>query len=228
MSKNNIGQEAKDSLKEIINDLFVNDMKKINEEKHHQLKEGLEGVKREVTSKLNLTIEKVRKSSEAIEENRKKVVESIEDNKVEAVSEIEEIVGKSGNLTNEIISDGEKEIGSKIESLTNSTEAFREEYGVKLNELRVNIIEKADNDKEVQNNFINNEFKTLEEILTNHFEEIKNIQDTLNNNQIVILNKFNEGVSNIKEINDINSKRSYIFYAIIIALLLTNIFLMKV
>ncbi|MGL4848277.1 MAG: hypothetical protein ACRC28_05040 [Clostridium sp.] len=249
MIKNDMGQEAKESLKEIIGELFINDIKKINEENSEKLKKDLKSVENKVVG-LNLTLGKIEDSSEdngkkilkRIEESKEDILDKIKESKENALAGIEEIVKGSTQLTNEIIGDKEKQVGDKIEILQSLVKDVGEEHKSKLSRFELESSERNNKVKEEQDILINQQFERIQEILRENQNLVKNEINEVKENQEKSNKVIDEEITNVKndityvketlisklnEMNAMNTKKNYIFYSIIIALLLINILLLK-
>lgn len=243
ITKNNIGEEAKSGLKEIINTLFIEDLIRINEENHKTIQNQITSVQKDVSSEVRLGISKVLESTEKIDEKGKKLFNQLDNNMDDTLDEVEKIIENSDINTNKTIKDSSVEIINEINSLKKLEEHYFDEntkYFKKIEEVIINetnkSIGKVQNDISNQtNNLILNIDKlndNLDKKSTDIIEcintlEVKNLKEInlVKNELISIINDKCNFITTLinKEFEELkvkNAKREYIFYTIIIILII--------
>ncbi|MBU3198262.1 hypothetical protein LL037_21200 [Clostridium estertheticum] len=112
--KDQVGEEAKESIKQLFKTLLLDDLKKISLQNHMEIKEDIKSVKMDVTSELKVPIKNIIENIDELKVTNSSIIEKIEDANSECLDEIEKIAVEKSNITQTVINDNNNSLLSEV------------------------------------------------------------------------------------------------------------------
>ncbi|OOM78811.1 hypothetical protein [Clostridium sp. BL-8] len=191
-----VGDEAKNSIKELFNKLVLNDIRELSTANNNELTRKIDSIKKDVTLELNVPMININRNVEELKEESSNIKKTIENCSDDALDEVEKIIGENGNNTKELIKNNKdfllneisilsKEVAKQNifskDSILNKINEIKEQLDSNADELHNHnneaLIKVADCKKTIEERLIllEKELLTNKESMEKEFDDFKEV-----------------------------------------------------